>query len=186
MHSFQELLASIAWKKFVTSLIWCSIGAHPSPCPISSIPTGPVMLVNICFKAMFHPWNISTHIYSSPSHACRGSLLLLFLLNLCLFLYIFQSFEEVVGMIWNLFSFHNTNYRQIPWEPNLKLLLFKSYQSSNYLELYYLMNLIAIQDSSKILFLGLNVSLPEGFLKDILICFPTKWASPLSKRNISL
>ena len=54
-------------------------------------------------------------------------------------------------MIWNLFSFLNTNYRQIPWEPNLKLLLFKSYQSSNYLELKHLMNFIAIQDST---FLG--------------------------------
>ena len=69
-----------AWKKFVTILIWWSIGAHPSPCSTPSIPTGPVMLVNICIKAIFHPparfaLEIFQLIYSSPYHPCRGSLL---------------------------------------------------------------------------------------------------------------
>ena len=147
----------------------------PPPCFIPSIPTP----AQSC-SALVHPQNIPSVI------STKTRVYVVISSFISIFVSVFQSFEEVAGMIWNLFSFPNTNYRQIPWEPNLKLLLFKSYQSSNYLELYYLMNLIAIQDSSKILFLGLNVSLPEGFLKDILICFPTKWASPLSKRNISL
>ena len=124
MHSLQELLASKAWKKFVTSLIWCSIGAHPSPCPISSIPTDQVLLLHICFKAMIHPTSFTLEIF------------LLYFLHVVvvvslssIFVSLFQSFEEVVGMIWNLLSFLNTNYRQIPWWPNLK---FKSYQSSNF------------------------------------------------------
>ena len=51
----------------------------------------------------------------------------------------FQIFEEVVRMIWNLefVPIFNTNYcpgrQEIPWEPNFKLLLFKLDQSSNYL-----------------------------------------------------
>ena len=72
-------------------------------------------------------------------------------------------------MIWNLFSFPNTNYRQIPWEPNLKLLLFNLYQSSNYLELKHL---IAIEDSENLGRILSLVSLPNaGFLKIILIVF---------------
>ena len=88
MQYFLRKARPRAWKKFVTILIWWSIGAHPSPCSTPSIPTGPVMLVNICFKAIFHPparfaleifqlIYILLHIIHVEALCCN------FLLNLC-------------------------------------------------------------------------------------------------------
>ena len=88
MQYFLRKARPKAWKKFVTILIWWSIGAHPSPCSTPSIPTGPVMLVNICFKAIFHPparfaleifqlIYILLHIIHVEALCCN------FLLNLC-------------------------------------------------------------------------------------------------------